>query len=110
MSKAIPGGGGNDLMLVAVLIVGAMMYTRMRGAVAGTPSRTVYVPASAPASNGSGVAQVATGVIGALGNWFSSSGTNGLPDTYNASPATGNLNSFGLYGPIGGTAEDPWYG
>ncbi|ADJ63869.1 hypothetical protein Hsero_2370 [Herbaspirillum seropedicae SmR1] len=109
MSKAGAGsGGGNDLMLVAVLVVGAMMWTRMRGAVAGNTPRTVYVPASAPASNGSGVAQVATGIVGALGNWFSSPGTNGLPDTYNGTDTT--KNSFGLYGPIGGTAEDPWYG
>ncbi|WP_148664497.1 hypothetical protein [Herbaspirillum robiniae] len=107
MSRANTGGGGNDLMLVAVLVVGAMMYTRMRGATAGTPVRTVYAPASAPASNGSGVAQVATGIVGALGSWFSS-GSNSLPDTYNGTSTT--LNSFGLYGPIGGTAEDPWYG
>lgn len=112
MSKAIGGGGGSsDLMLIAVLIVGAMMYTRSRGAMAAVPGRNVYAPASAPASNGYGVAQVASGLVGGLANWFSSGGaSSGLPDTYNASPATGNLNSFGLVGDIGGTLDDPWYG
>ncbi len=109
MSKAIGGGGGSsDLVLIAVLIVGAMMYTRSRGAMAAVPGRTVYAPASAPASNGYGVAQVASGIVGGLANWFSGSSGNGMPDTYNGTDTS--LNSFGTYGPIGGSAEDPWFG
>lgn len=112
MSKAIGNGGGNsDLVLVAALIIGAMMFTRMRTAGATqTVTRPVYVPASTSGANGNGVAQVAAGLVGGLANWFSginSSYGNGM-DTYNGTAT--QQNSFGLYGNIGGTAEDPWYG
>ena len=114
MSRSIGGGGTDPLLLVAVLVVGAMLYTRSaRTAQAATPGRTVYVPGSMAGSSGSGAAQVAGGILGGVMDWFkSSNGTSGLglPDTYNASPATGGLNSWGLPGDIGGSLDDPAYG
>lgn len=111
MSKAIGGGGGSsDLILVAVIIVGAMIYSRSAGAgaLAGRP-RVVSMPTTASGATGNGTQQVAAGVTAGLAAWLANM-ARGMPDTYNASPATGGYNSFGTLGPIGGTAEDPWYG
>lgn len=112
MSRSIGGGGTDPLLLVAVLVVGAMLYTRsMRPATAATvPGRTAYVPGSMAGSSGSGAAQVVGGLVGGVMDWFKSGSSwgSGMPDTYNA--VNGGLNSFGVTGDIGGSADDPWYG
>lgn len=111
MSKAIGGGGGSsDLILVAVIIVGAMIYSRSAsaGALAGRP-RVVSMPTTASGATGTGTQQVVAGVTSGLAAWLANM-ARGMPDTYNASAATGGYNSFGTLGPIGGSAEDPWYG
>ncbi|WP_284079389.1 hypothetical protein [Herbaspirillum aquaticum] len=113
MSKAIGGGGGSsDLLLVALLIGGALMYSKMGVARAGTmytQPRVVTSPTVGSGATGVGSAQVAYGVTAALAAWMNNM-AKGMPDTYNASAATGGYNSFGTFGPIGGSADDPWYG
>lgn len=110
MSSASMGGGGNDLVIVAIVLAAAMIYTRTARAnpVASQP-RIVTVPSSASGANGVGAQQVAYGATAALASWLANM-AKGMPDTYNASAATGGYNSFGTLGPIGGTADDPWYG
>lgn len=104
------GGGGSDLLLVAAIIIGAMIYTRSIGAqTVASQRRVVTVPTSASGATGTGAQQVAYGVTSAMAAWLSNM-AKGMPDTYNASAATGGYNSFGTLGPIGGTADDPWYG
>ena len=113
MSKAMSGGGGgSDLLLVAAIIIGAMIYTRSAGAGAGvlaTRPRVVTMPTTASGATGNGTQQVVAGLTTGLAAWLSNM-ARGMPDTYNASPATGGYNSFGTLGPIGGTPDDPWYG
>jgi hypothetical protein len=117
MSKAMSGGGGgNDLLLVGVLVIGAMMFSRTARAQQGAP-RTVYVPASASGASGTGAAQIAGGIAGGLASWLNN--LNGAAGSINTNPGNGYdtwngtatvQNSFGLYGPIGGTPDNEWYG
>ncbi|MBN9357542.1 hypothetical protein P730_19385 [Salmonella enterica subsp. enterica serovar Enteritidis str. SHSE004] len=119
MSKALSGGGGgsNDILLLGIVVIGAMMFSRTARAQQQTAPRTVYVPASASGASGTGAAQIAGGIAGGLAAWLGNLGAaagsintnpgNGY-DTWNGTATV--QNSFGLYGPIGGTAEDPWYG
>lgn len=64
--------GGNPLVLGAVLIVGAMLWTRSRTAMAAPVTRPGTVN-SMPGSTGTGTAQVVGGVVNGLLGYLNSS-------------------------------------
>ena len=83
--------GGNPLILAALLIGGAMLYSRSMTARA-QPARSTTK--TMPGSAGSGTQQIVGGILGTLGNWI-------------ASKPASTSKTWSVWEPFDGVSHDP---